>query len=1487
MFGNGFNLNFEQDIFNIPWNSSFGPAGGIADPGYGLGRYGFQISGGTLGHLKSTFYSRNWFGGEVDVEYPVDIHLTYPAPNSFERGEQITINSSYTLNNTANIETRFPQAGNVGLEFSFNFRFWLWPTLCFYSCVTPGFDTGNLTKTLTLFDVSQNEVKYACPDLANNFLCSSPLLPFNMPANDYGFDGQFDLPYVTTTSSILPNKCLTANGRDNYAWVGVDVFDFIGGMNIPYVSPVLANLDNSECFLGNQVCLDYTLFSATFGVYNDNVQEFEFCPEVYTSIGFPTPVVYTITDPNAGNAIVEGPLQKDTIRFLVGNDLNINYPCNYEFMNTSTEYDIENDFSNKTEDEIRFNLTLEAMSVNLQIQGFSTPGVRIDPPCIFYYLSCSGWSCGWRCGYDPPAFWLPPPISLGPWNFGVGPLYQQTLPLGSLPGIPWYDNTWELDGFTKKPGSGYQLIPRVFKAELLAKSDVTCFDLSDGMMQVQLTNGTSPFQYQWSDGSINNSALNTDINNQLTAGNQYVLIEDANGCEVIADTIILQPLDSLHLQVSSITNVDCFGNNSGNIATTFTGGNTIYNYNWTPNISSGAIANNLVAGSYQLNVVDDKGCNTTQNFNITEPTGINIVINTDSVNCKGEASGSASSLVSGGTPPYNYSWSNGSNTANAQNLSVGAYQLNIVDLNGCTASANFNIYEPNDTIAITATSNNISCFEGSDGSISVNVTGGTGNYNYSWFNNNNQVLSPTSPTIQDLPKSTYTVQVTDERACRSELQITLTEPQQLLTSISGSNISCYNGNDGLVNLSINGGTTPYIVNWNNGSTQTNLTNLNANTYIATITDNNNCSVQDSIILTQPTQLTQSFIKTNVNCFGDNTGSIDYSLAGGTTPYSYNWSNGSNNEDIENLTSNTYSITATDANGCSISESINIEEPIAPLSITETTTNVNCFGGSNGSISTTVSGGTTPYSYVWNNQNHVVLSDTSDNLENITAQDYQVKVTDTNGCILNHTISITEPTAPLAINFSSTDILCHGQNTGSISSQVEGGTQPYTYLWSNNNQTPSISNLAIGTYTLLITDNNGCILSDSISLTQPETAISAVFNTRKVSCLGGNDGYAQVIASGGIPGYNYTWDNGSNTNFIDNVTAGTYSVTITDANNCIYSNSISVIEPTTSISISNIDISNVLCKGGNDGEIIVEAINGTTPYVVHFGDSTYNLFNNQNNYTLSNLSTGNYHLNIIDYKGCEVDTLLFINEPDTLSAQFDNTDVLCYKENNGAINLSVLGGTPNYQYFWSNGQTTEDLNNLFANEYTVIIKDANNCQITASTIVNQPNDIQNIASITNATCKDNNDGIIEVNSIGGTPEYYYSWSNNETDKLIENLTVGEYTLTVTDANGCVVREVLNVSYDTENCINPPTVFTPDGDGINDTWIIEDLDLYPNAVVQIFNKWGKLLYETNGQYIPWNGFYNENVLPSASYYYIINLNNESSNNYTGSITILRSR
>ncbi len=140
------------------------------------------------------------------------------------------------------------------------------------------------------------------------------------------------------------------------------------------------------------------------------------------------------------------------------------------------------------------------MSVNLQIQGFSTPGVRIDPPCIFYYLSCSGWSCGWRCGYDPPAFWLPPPISLGPWNFGVGPLYQQTLPLGSLPGIPWYDNTWELDLFTKKPGSGYQLIPRVFKAELLAKSDVTCFDLSDGMMQVQLTNGTSPFQYQWSDG---------------------------------------------------------------------------------------------------------------------------------------------------------------------------------------------------------------------------------------------------------------------------------------------------------------------------------------------------------------------------------------------------------------------------------------------------------------------------------------------------------------------------------------------------------------------------------------------------------------------------------------------------------------------------------------------------------------------------------------------------------------------------------------------------------------------------------------------------------------------------------------------------------------------------------------------------------------------------------------------------------------------------
>ncbi len=1487
MFGtSGFNLNFEQSIFHVPWNSSFGPLGAILDPGFGLGQYGFEISGGTLGNIGARFYSRNWSGGDVDVNYPVDIQLTYPDNSTFNRGDNITINSAYSVRNTAKIETRFPSSGNIGLEMYFLMRFWLTPKFCFYSCITPGFDTGNLSKTLTLFDVSPSLVTYACPPTfpSTSLTCTDPLLPFEMPDNDFGFEGSFDLPNVSTTSQILGNKCLKAVGEDAYAYVGVDVFDLIGGMKIPIISGVLAALDDDACFLGDQICLSYTLLSATFGVSNYNVQEFNFCPTVYSSVGFPSPVEYTVTDPTNNNAIVEGPSQSDTIRFKVGNDVNIKYPCNYEFMETSSEYEIENTFSNNTYDEIRFDFTLEAMKVSFEIKGFSTPGLYIDLPCVFYYPSFSGWSIKWKCGWDPPGFWAPPAITLGPWGRELGPLYKKSFPLGALPGIPWYDNSWELGGFNKENGTNHQLKPKVFEINLLAKADVSCFGLQDGSMQVQLTNGVPPYTYYWSDGSSKTVPSNTDNNTSLNAGLHFVMVEDANGCQVIVDSEILQPQDSLHLLTNSINHVDCNSNSTGSISTTFTGGNNTYNYDWSPTQTNNSNASNLSAGIYNLSVTDEKGCSSSAEFTITQPTSLSLSITTDSTTCFGINNGTASSSVSGGTSPYTYNWSNGSIVDTAAGLAPGNHTLVVTDANNCIISSNFDIYEPN-PIIISQISQNVSCKGGNDGAIDLTVIGGTGSYSYVWYNDIPSALAAATQDISSLVSSNYSVFINDYNECQNTLTITINEPvDSLSSSIIASNISCFNGSDGNIDLEVSGGTSPYFYNWSNSSSSEDLQNLTIGNYIVTITDSKGCDLKDSSTLSEPSALAQSNITTNIGCHGDLTGAIDYTLTGGTPPYNYSWSSSATTEDLMNIGAGFFTINSTDNNGCKITEKIELTQPSSPLSIIGTTVPVSCQNGNNGEITSIVNGGTSPYLYNWS-INNVSINNLTETITNQPSGTYNLVVSDNNNCIENNAFTINEPDNPINVSISQTDILCNGDNTGAGSAIVSGGTSPYVYNWNNGSSSPTINSLNAGLYSLLVTDFNNCTESDSIVINEPEYSISATLTISDVSCKNGDDGFARIIPQGGTPSYSFSWSNGSNSYESNSLNAGNYTVTVTDANNCIYSDIAIVNEPSNTIQIDAIIIDSVKCKGFNDGAITIRASQGTTPYTVYLGDSTYNLYNSANDYKLENIAAGLVHINVTDANGCQVDSTVSIPEPDTINFNFSIVDADCYGSADGEVSLSVYGGTPDYKYFWSNGQTSESISNLLANTYNVVISDANNCLVEGSVKVNQPENIETYIYISEVSCKDNDDGFIELTVKGGVPGYSYLWSNNNTSSAIYELLPGKYIVEITDNNGCTKIDTIHVNFINIECISPPTVFTPDGDGINDTWVLDKLDIYTNAIVQIYNNTGRLLYETKGSYIPWNGMNNGNSLPSATYYYIIDLQNNSPA-YTGTITILKS-
>jgi len=1496
MFGpsGNFDLNFEIPIFDVPWNNSFGPSGGIADPGFGLGQYGFEFSGGTYGNFGLTFYSRNWNNGEIDVDYPIHVNYTYPSDYTFEKGETITINTNYTVDSDAELITRFPETGNIGMEFEFNMRFWLTPTICFYSCVTPGFDTGDMGFVLTLFDVSANEATYACPDPANGFQCTEPLLPVAMPDNDYGLDGEFDLPNVQTTSSIGTgtDKCLYATGRDPYTWVSLEIFQFIGGLNIPYVSAVLGNLSGGDCYLGGQVCWEYVLFSASFVVTNYNVQDFKFCPDVYTTLSFPVPVEYTVTDPTSGNSIVSGPGQSDNIRFKVGNDLNFTYPCNYEFMEIEPEHEINNqgdNFTNNTYDEIQFDFTMEALSASITIEGFSVEGVWVPGFCSFGHPCNCSWflDCSWCCDLYIPGFWLPPSISLGPWSFGIGPLYENTIPLGTLPGIPWFNDSWNLPGFDKEDGTPFKLRPNEYLATTVGSSDINCFGGNDGSLTVQVTNGRPPYNYQWSDGTTTVSNATPESNTSFVAGNQYALVTNVFGCQAFADAILYEPTEPLRVLDESILNADCNGNNTGRIDLEMTGGTPTYSYVWTPNVSSTNQANNLTAGNYNLDVTDAKGCLFNTSFNVEEPKALTAYVDFTDVDCNGGSNGTAKVFASGGSYPYTYLWSDGSTNQTVPDFVAGNHSVTITDAKLCAFDVNFTIAEPLQAIALSSVVTNVSCFDGSDGEIDMTVSGGTGPYTYSWTNSYPIQMAYITEDVVAVTADTYTAKIIDAQGCVAELASTVSQPVEPLSStISVIDVNCQGGSDGSIGLTVSGGTAGYSYVWSDGSTSEDLNLITSNNYIVTITDAMNCILIDSGFVAEPSApLTVTMVSKDVSCHGGNDGEIDLDVTGGTEPYLYIWSNSAASQDIEDLTALTYNIVVTDANNCTVNDARLIDEPAAPLAITGTQTDVTCFGGNDGLINATVSGGTSLYDLSWNTGNLVVLADTTNSPMNLYSGTYTLTAIDANGCIESEDFVVNEPNNPLLTVLASNEVLCYNGTNANINLTVSGGSVPYSYLWNTGAISEDLSGVGVGNYIVEVTDDNSCVSKDSIIVIGPDDAVVATTESLNVRCNGGSNGYAEVTALGGVYPYTYLWSNGVANPINNNLEADNYSVIVTDANGCTANSGVTITEPDDAVEISYV-MDSVSCKGYADGKITIDATQGVKPYEVFFGDSTFSQLNTANRYEAYGLVRGTYHVRVVDANGCDANITIEVLEPDTITYEISTIPVTCYGGSDGVAYLTVQGGTPGYQYFWSNATFNQDLTNVAAGNYSVAISDANNCIVETETTITQPTEIITEANVYATSCIDSEDGSIEVFVRGGVGGYDYFWSNREVTSDIYGLAGGEYTIQIIDENNCVKMDTFFVNVTEIECVTPPTAFTPDGDGYNDTWVLDKLELYPKAIVQIFNKWGHLLYETNGLYIPWDGAYKGKILPAATYYYIVDLGNGTPA-YTGVVTIVKRR
>lgn len=1015
----------------------------------------------------------------------------------------------------------------------------------------------------------------------------------------------------------------------------------------------------------------------------------------------------------------------------------------------------------------------------------------------------------------------------------------------------------------------------------MSGSNVSCFGSNNGSALVSVAGGSGNYSISWSNG------INTSSNFGLGVGTYTVnVIDNISGCSVNGAYVVSAPSPISNSGI--ITNVNCFGNSTGGVNITPIGGTAPYTYQWTNAlgtiISTSQDIINRSAGNYTVTITDNNGCSLNNTFQITQPNqaiGSSTVLN--NVSCYGGSNGSIDLEVWGGTAPYTYLWTNGSNNQDISGLTVGNYSVTVTDNKGCILTSNSSIIQPS-IVSSTINANPVSCFGFSNGTVSVSASGGTPPYQYSWQNNTTLFAQNTS-TLSNIPSGNYTVTITDNNGCTINNSAVVNQPSQVLSSLTYTNVNCHGGNDGSINLSVSGGSVPYSYTWVNSTNQViaisqDLLQIPADTFTVTISDVNGCTSNLSQIITEPQfPLSSTSAVTHVLCFGNASGQVSVVAAGGTLPYNYTWLSGQNTSVISNLIAGNYSFTITDQNGCTLSGNENVNQPIAPLSLTQSITNVTCFGFSNGAINTTVAGGTAPYTFHWANSVYLLAYQTED-LSLIPAENYIISILDQNGCSLTDTFAVTQPNA-LTNSITGVNILCHGDSTGSINLSVFGGTAPYSHNWSNGITAEDQTNVPSGNYQVTITDANGCIKLDSITLFQPLLPLTQTFTTLDVTCRDGSNGSIQLSVEGGTPGYTYNWSNASSNALNDSLSAGQFSVIVTDANGCTLYDSMTIYQPD-ALTLNEI-ITPVTCYGLSDGEIEMTTFGGTPPYQFTWFNSNFAL--SAQTEDLVNFPKDTYQVEILDSNGCFYEYFFDIPEPDSLYISVNQVMVTCHGGSDGSIDVTIFGGNPSYSYIWSNGATTEDVSNLNAGAYSLVVTDTKNCQDSAEIIIYEPEPVTSEITTTPVSCIDQKDGTALVQAFGGVGAYTYAWSNGITIELNESLSNQWYFVTVTDALGCTGIDSVLIPINPIACIAPVNCFTPNGDMMNDTWVIDNMELYPDLRITVYNRWGNLVYEQTGTYSPWDGSYNTNDLPAGTYYYIIELNYLDRAPVTGTINILK--
>ncbi len=945
---------------------------------------------------------------------------------------------------------------------------------------------------------------------------------------------------------------------------------------------------------------------------------------------------------------------------------------------------------------------------------------------------------------------------------------------------------------------------------------------SDGNVNILAIGGNPGYTYLWDDPGTSTS---TSVSN-LPAGTYTVTVTDIVGC-VGQGSGTINDMAGGSAVASVDVNSTCYDSCDAQASVNMIGGTAPFIYTWSSG-GSGISESNLCAGIVSVLVTDDVGCVSTDTVTISQPNMFSSTFNVTSTLCNTSCDGQSTINISGGTGAYSITWDDpGTQTgATATGLCSNTHNVSVTDANLCPYTTTIFIPEPS-AISVSeslSTFNggvNVSCFNFSDGSIDLAVSGGTPGYTYSWTGPS--TFSSTDQDIINLNAGTYNLTVTDANNCLYNNNYTLNEPVQISSSTTlstyngGVNISCFDSNDGTIDLSPLGGVGPFSYDWQGPNSYTNLNediaSLFSGWYYYELTDANACTLLDSVELIQPNQLTNTMNVSsfeggnNLSCYESNDGTITSSPAGGVGPFTYSWNGplgfNSTLANINGLTAGTYYLTYTDDNTCVGQDSVILSQPdslyFELVSLNATSgDNINCYGDSSGVIGAFVIGGVSGFQYSWSGPGSSTSSDES--WIGIPAGMYYLTLLDTNNCMATDSLELTQPNSPLDANITpslfpgGSEISCFGANDGSLEVNYSGGSPGYEVAWRNEDgnllsDSSFVGNLGPGIYEVAVTDTNSCVLIFTYEITEPDLLFLTSDTTG--SFCEAMDGAIDITVSGGIPSYLYSWSTGDITEDISNINSGDYIIEVTDTNGCILNDTIFV--------------------PGTPGIQIISS----------------------------------------------------------------QAEPRCYQENTGSIGIEVTQGTEPYQFTWNTADTSAYVYNLQAGYYDVTIEDEAGCSLAVIfELFDQPEltiDLYSPSSTDgyNIELWGGHDGSIDATINGGSPDYIYEWSTGSSDEDIDNLLAGTYTLLVTDFNGCIAVESLTLTQ--PEPLEMPSAMSPNNDGKNDYYFIKGLESFSTAKITVINRWGNVVYEQDNYDNTWSG---ENSagqkLPDGTYFVILDIN-----------------